>query len=298
MGTDVEIRLADSAGWLLSFAEDRVARFERMWSRFDPESELSALNRASGRPSIVSAATIELLAAAVDGFWRTDGLFDPRIIDSLEAHGYDRSFDRIDPAASVGGGPAPGGPIGRPLTIELLEEVAAVVLPRGERWDLGGIGKGFTADRLVEELWREGAGAVLVNMGGDMRMHGDAFGEPAWTVAIDHPLADGVLAEAHLHEGAVATSSRLTRRWHRRGAEAHHLIDPRTGAPAETDLVAVSVVASSAWWAEVLAKAALIAGRADGTALVERHGCSAVLVGTRTDDVTTVGDHIRLRVGV
>ena len=87
--------------------------------------------------------------------------------------------------------------------------------------------------------------------------------------------------------GAVATSTKLRRHWTRGDRTLHHLIDPRTGEPAESGLASVTVVAGEAWRAEVLAKAAFVAGAADGAALIEAAGATGMLV---TDD----GDVVEL----
>lgn len=296
MGTTAEIRLSSSDEGLLDAAQNRVLDLERRWSRFLDDSEISHVNRSGGSPTIVSGETVRLLSLAVEAHGRTDGLFDPRILEGLVAAGYDRSHELLDAdrqsiESGIGSEPAP---VRSTPDLEVSLDVAtrSVMLGANDRWDLGGIGKGFACDVIVEELWARGAESVLVNLGGDMRMHGPAFGEPAWTVDIDDPWCPGRrVGRAHLTEGAVATSSRARRRWLHEGRRSHHLIDPRTDSPAETDLVAVTVVATATWWAEVLAKTALIAGRRNGLAMIERSGCSALLVGA--DGIcTAVGDHI------
>ncbi|MEZ5166581.1 MAG: FAD:protein FMN transferase [Acidimicrobiales bacterium] len=184
--------------------------------------------------------------------------------------------------------------IASPLEADIDPVIHAVTLPPSDRWDLGGIGKGLACDLLVEELWARGVRQIMVNLGGDLRVHGAAFDEPCWTVQVDDPLDPGtVRADVHLSEGAVATSSRARRRWRHEGRAMHHLIDPRTGLPAETDLVAATVVAASAWWAEVLAKAVVIAGADRGPRLVEQAGCSALLFGA-DGSTERIGDHFRL----
>jgi FAD:protein FMN transferase len=128
------------------------------------------------------------------------------------------------------------------------------------QFDPGGIGKGLAADIVTEELLDAGAAGALVSVGGDVRVRGEAEGT-AWTIAVDDAAHPGVeLVRIGLQDGAVATSSRLQRRWQTRTGAAHHLIDPVTGIPALTPLVAVTAVTADAWWAEVVAKAVLIGG--------------------------------------
>ena len=127
---------------------------------------------------------------------------------------------------------------------------------------------------------------VLVNLGGDLRARGDAPLPHGWVVAVDDPLATGRTGLLAFGEGAVATSTR-----HAAGVVAgrastlHHLIDPRTGAPARSGLASVTVVAGEAWRAEVLAKAAFVAGPDEGARLVTDAGATGLLV---TDDAEVV----------
>jgi thiamine biosynthesis lipoprotein len=297
LGTSVEISLSDDAGSLLDEVEQRLRRLEALWSRFLPSSELSRLNSAMGRPCLVSAETRRVMRTAREGYELTSGVFDPRVLDALEAAGYDRSHEHlhVDSGPLRDADPAHGvrEPLRLPLLVEFDDAVSTALLPIGERWDLGGIGKGMAADFLIEELAGRGVASIMVNLGGDIRVFGEAPGEPCWTVQVDDPLHDRPpLADVHLHHGGVATSSRAKRRWIHDGQHRHHIIDPRTGRPAETDLVAVTVVAGATWWAEVLAKSALILGRRDGRDLIEQHGCSAAMIAA-DGDVVVVGDHVR-----
>lgn len=298
MGTQVEVRLPDEHVRLLPGVEQRVRALERQWSRFLDNSEICQLNDANGNPVIVSPETVRLLTTAITAHELTGGLFDPRVLPALEAAGYDRSHEHLVPNTepfrhvvsrqACGDRPAP-------LSADIDPESALVQLPPHDRWDLGGLGKGLACDILTEELWDLGVRGSLVNLGGDMRMHGDPVDQPCWTVSIEDPEQPGsVVGDIHLSAGAVATSSRARRRWTHEGQPRHHLIDPRTRQPADTALVAVTVVAESTWWAEVLAKAALIAGRAEGLQLLQESGCSAVLIDAE-GEITSLGEHTRLR---
>jgi thiamine biosynthesis lipoprotein ApbE len=144
--------------------------------------------------------------------------------------------------------------------------------------DPGGIGKGYAADLVVSELRAAGAAGVCVNLGGDLRAEGRAPGGGSWVVGIEHPLRPGPAATVTLAGGAVATSSRTRRTWGPDGDRRHHLIDPATGAPADTALAAVTVLAARGWQAEVLAKAAFLGGLDRGRALLTVAGADGLLV--------------------
>jgi thiamine biosynthesis lipoprotein len=137
------------------------------------------------------------------------------------------------------------------------------------RLDLGGIGKGYAVDRACSLLAR--AGDCLVNAGGDLA----AAGGRAWPVGVE---TDAGSITLELRSAALATSGRDRRRWRRGGKERHHLIDPRTGCPADTDLLRVTVVAASAVEAEVLAKALFLAGADAALAEADEAGVPCVLV--------------------
>jgi len=287
MGSSAHLMVTGAGADLLDRARERLTQLEQRWSRFLPDSELCRINAAGGRPVRVSADTAQIVGRSVDAWRLTGGLFDPTVLAAVESAGYDRTFEDLDPDSPVGPvGPAPGCE-----GIEVCEDESGhtVRLPRDVRLDLGGIGKGYAADQLVHELRRWGAEGACVNLGGDVRVSGRSPSGAGWSVGIADPFRDGfdmsVLAVA---EGAVATSSRLRRRWLRGDQEMHHLIDPRTGEPARSTLVAVTVTAAEAHWAEIMAKSALVAGRETGSQLLDAHGLSALLV-THTGDVIRVG---------
>ena len=261
MGTDVHVAVVGGGPNLLQVAEQRIRDLERRWSRVLDTSEISALNGNPGRPVIVSADTFTLVARAVAAWHATGGRFDPTVGPALAAHGYDRDFTDVARATSTAAfsiAPVPG-----PAGIDLLTGVNAITLPVGVTVDPGGIGKGLAADLTAHLLLASGAEGALVNLGGDLRALGRAPSRDGWAVTVDDPIRAGrELLRLAMPEGAVATSSRLRRRWQTTAGEAHHLIDPSTGRPAQTDVVAVTVVAGEAWWAEALTKALFLSGAA------------------------------------
>jgi len=284
MGSECTVTVSShdqrSALPLADRAEAIVRQLESLWSRFLPESELMSLNDHAGSAFGVSPDTFAILGFAVEAWTFTGGLFDPTLLDALIDAGYDRSFDQLQKAADTFGIAESGVRSSPPPTeIGFDPETFSVTLPTGLRLDLGGIGKGRTADIVVSMLERGGADGACVDLGGDISVFGERAEAQPWAVAVDDPAQPGTdLAMIILDEGAVATSSRARRHWRSPAGDAHHLIDPRTGEPATSDLVAVTVVAAEAMWAEVYAKAALIAGSNAGTELLERAGLSALLV--------------------
>ncbi|HWB37701.1 MAG TPA: FAD:protein FMN transferase, partial [Rugosimonospora sp.] len=240
-------------------------------------SELSRLNAAAGTPVRLSPDTFALVEAAVEAWRRTGGRFDPTVLAALCAAGYDRSFELVAADGPAASAPAPAVPgCGG---IALQHDTGMVFLPPGVALDLGGIAKGHSADRAVAALMASGSAGAMADLGGDIRVAGIPPGDDGWIVAVDDPRDPGRdLAVLALGEGAVATSSSTRRRWTRAGEVFHHLIDPATAAPARRGVAAAVVVAGTAAWAEVLAKAALIAGPDEGPALLARSGAPGLLI--------------------
>lgn len=274
MGSAGHLMVVSGAPVLLEQAQRLLAELESCWSRFRPDSELSLLNASPGRWVRLSSPTVALIGRAVQAWGARGGLYDPTVLAALEAAGYDRSFETLEDSARPGTGPVPA-----PGCAGIEIDHDRIRLPPGVRLDLGGIGKGYAADLVAAELIGWGAEGACVNLGGDVRVAGRAPGSAGWTVAVDdHLHPDRDLSWVTLSQGAVASSTRLRRRWRHDGREQHHLIDPSTGRPSESRVAAATVVAAQAHWAEVLAKAAQIAGLAAGSELLRSHGVAGVLV--------------------
>ncbi len=260
MGTEIELLLdaddGERAQSALRAVVEEFERLEAMLSRFRPDSELSQLNR-DGR--ILAPPDLErLVGLALEAREDTGGRFDPTVYDALTRAGYDRSFEQVEPnaAGDNGQGARCGGRVSIDSATGLIE------IEPGFHIDLGGIGKGYAVDRATEIL--AVLGPCLVNAGGDLAVRGDK----PWPVGVE----DGPTLE--LTRGAIATSGRDRRHWRRGDEERHHLIDPATGRPAQTDLLRVTVVASTATEADVLAKTLFLGGEQEAAAA----GVPALLV--------------------
>jgi thiamine biosynthesis lipoprotein len=246
MGSEIELFVDAEDAWQeLDAAEAEFERLEALLSRFREDSELTRLNRVGALDA--SPDTVRVVELALDARIRTGGLFDPTVHDAVAAAGYDRSFELLD-----------GGLADAPAADALTSFTAGGVqidgcrieLDPGVRIDLGGIGKGYAADRAAELLAL--AGPCLVNAAGDIAIRGGS-----WPIGVTNELT------LELSDGALATSGRDRRRWRRNGRDLHHLIDPATGAPADSDLLRVTAFAADAAEAEVLAKWLFLLGEGD-----------------------------------
>lgn len=268
MGTEIELLVeAEDAAGALTAAEREFHRLEALLSRFRDDSELSRLNRlgrlAAG-PDLCEV--VELALAARE---RTGGRFDIRVHDAVVAAGYDRSFELLAAEADVAPS-TPAAVVGRSGGRSGISvQDGEIRLDEGVRLDLGGIGKGYACEHAAAILAT--AGACLVNAGGDI-----ATRAGSWTVSLEtsgEPLTLELSGSC-----ALATSGRDLRRWRRGGRELHHLIDPATGLPAESDLLRVTAVGGDAVEAEVTAKALFLAGAAAGREEADSLGIPALFV--------------------
>ena len=274
MGTEVTVlaragRVGEAAGRARRLFED----WERRLSRFRPDSELAQLNAHAGRPVPVGALLYRVLETALAAARATGGVYDPTMAHQLERLGYDRSFEQL-PASSPRREAA--GPGGGWRTVGMDPAARLVTLPPRVGVDLGGIAKGMAVDAATERLRDAGLGPVMVNAGGDLRVHGRLPGGGDWSIAIDG--RRGRL-RVPLAAGALATSGVARRRWSQAGEPRHHLLDPRTGGPAWTGLWSVTAVAGSCAEAEVAAKVAFVLGRAAGAEFLGGRGLAGLFAG-------------------
>lgn len=256
MGCTVEAQLwtdADGSA-LLSALPSQFERLEAQLSRFRTGSDLMRLNARAGQWTTVSDDLFENVVAAKQAARLTNGLYNPLVLPALIASGYDRSFECIDVAQ-----PDRVGMVGNWQQIHLRRETREVLLPAGSALDLGGIAKGWTAQHLADQLAVEGA--CLISIGGDMAVRGAPNNAEGWRITIAEPDSDQALCQLFLRDSAIVTSGIDYRRWQTRdGQPRHHIIDPRTGQSAQTDVRAVSIVHPHAPTAEAYAKAVLLLG--------------------------------------
>ena len=251
-------------------AQEFIEQSEQRFSRFLHDSELNALNRNAGIWFQVSPEMMEVMTSAMECYRATDGLFNPAILPDLKAVGYTRSMDEI---RSYGADKTTTLHSKTVLAFESIQlDIAQnrILLPAGMQIDLGGIAKGWIAEKAARILAAHSS-ACVVNAGGDMFLIGHPNGK-SWEVVLEDPLDQRHdLLMLLMEDGAVATSSTTKRIWTQGEQVRHHLIDPRSGEPAESCWLSVTVFAPHAVQAETFAKALLIAGPEGAQTLLDKN---------------------------
>ncbi len=266
LGTGVRLVVNDGDLAAARAAVERVLDdVDRAYSRFRPDSELVALNAARGAPVPVSPLLARAIAGALEAARRTGGAVDPTVGRALRLTGYDADFSLIAGTSrpiELRLEPVPG------WSVIAFDAVAhRVRVPSDVELDLGSTGKGLAAD-LCAAAARADSGpdsGVLVSLGGDMATAGRAP-EGGWRILLSEDSRTDALAPGEvvaIEGGALATSSTTIRRWTTAGGVAvHHIVDPRTGLPADTPWRTATVVAETCEAANAASTAAIVLGPA------------------------------------
>jgi thiamine biosynthesis lipoprotein len=250
-------------------ADRELAAVDQACSRFRPDSELTALNAAGGAARQVSELFAALIGAALDAARLTGGATDPTCATALAGLGYDCDFAQVVAAAGGAGQDRPATvaaprPVPGWRQVELDAERLRVRLHGGARLDLGATAKAWAADRCAARISERLGCGVLVSLGGDLAVAGQAPGD-GWRVRVTDDHAAGPEAPGQtvaITGGGLATSSTTVRAWTAGGRAVHHIIDPATGQPAGSCWRTVSVTAARCADANAASTAAIVLGRA------------------------------------
>lgn len=247
---------------------DQFEQWEQALSRFRSESELCELNRRPGIPVVVSQVLWDVFEAARQAEVETRGLVNPLIADALVEAGYDRDFDELRFGVSESLSAFPAGRVPALADVALDPEEQTLRLPAGAHLDFGGVAKGWAAQQAVQSLSL--FGPAMFSAGGDLAVSGPRPGGQPWDIGVEDPFHNTDYLEIlYIERGGIATSGKDYHRWTKRGVNQHHIIDPRTGLPAETDILTATVIAPDAMLAEAFAKAILISGSEAGLAWLD-----------------------------
>ncbi len=275
-----------------------IFKFERQFSRFLSSSELSIFNRSAGQKQRITPEFKNLLEDVQKISIKTSGLFNPFILPSLQAAGYDHSLvagyenDNTDDHSSK--------TVVSMSQLRLGQNWASI--PYGTALDLGGYGKGYLADYLATKL-RSQVNGYWLSLGGDVALGGTDENNSGWKISIQK--ADALDASADVgylitrpnEYFSFATSGVTTRKGVKNNRAWHHLIDPRTLKPAKTDVLLATVGSSSALYADVMASCAVILGSKKALDFLKDKGIKTALLQltkSSSPSVINLGKRIKL----
>jgi FAD:protein FMN transferase len=246
-----------------------VTEFERKYSRFKTDSIISEINREAGVRWVETDAELDSMLSLCDWYhWSTGGAFDPTAMPLIKLWDYHSDQPVVPTDAEISRA--------RELTgwSKVERKPGSVSLPQaGMSIDLGGIGKEYAVDRVIEQSAQWGIREIMVDFGRDIRVAGESPHRGGWRVGLEHPDDPGrCWGGVLVNERAVATSGDYLRGFEIDGRRYGHIIDPRTGRPVENGCNAATVIAQSCTEAGVLSTAALILGRKEGLALISQSG--------------------------
>jgi len=248
-------------------AFDEIKRLEQLLSTWRSDSELSQVNAEAGRRSVlVSRETLEVVVRSLEMAQLTRGKFNIALGPAIEAWSVterqhipdERALERLKSLVDW-------------TSIQIDTKARTIYLPhKGMRIDVGGIGKGYAADRAVEVMKRAGAKGGVVALSGDIKAFGVLPERTGFPVGIRHPREEeSLIGIIDLQDEAISTAGDYERFFERDGVRYHHILDPHTLQPAR-GCQSVTVIAKEGTMADGLDTAIFVLGPEEGMALVER----------------------------
>ncbi len=267
------------------FAE--IQKLDKFLNNFEEDSEISAVSREAGiKPVHVSKETMDLMQKTIGISRITNGAFDPTITPVLKLWKF--SGRPADPSMPPADAIKSALKLVGYKKIKINSNSSSIYLEdKGMELDLGGIAKGYAADKAVAAIKARGIKAALVALAGDIRGYGLSTSGNAWKVGIQDPRPENansekpwedIFASVHLKDSAISTAGDYQRFFIKDGKRYHHIIDPATGYPSDSGLISVSVIAPEGYMADGIDTAILILGAEKGMKLLESMGLDGVLV--------------------
>lgn len=270
MGTEIAHRAyGENAKTAMLKVEKEAERLESVLSRFVKESDVDRINKNAGiKHTEICSETFDILFRALHISKISNGLFDPSLGPLIDLWNYKHSKeapenDRIKEALSFVGY----------SELELDEaNMTAGLRKAGRSIDLGGIAKGYASDCFMEVFKKNGVESAFSNIGGNVSTLGLKPDGSPWRVGIRHPRQDGLIGAVETSGSSVVTSGDYERYFiDSRGRLYHHILNPKTGYPAKSGLISVTVVAESAMDADALSTAVFIAGMEKGLEIMSEY---------------------------
>lgn len=272
MDTVVTVTLYDGGKDTLNGVLDLCSGYEKMFSRTVEESDISRINKSNGEPVTVSDETAGLIKLSLAISEKSEGAFDITVTPLTELWNVNERTavpkdEEIASALKYVGHK------------NVSVDGTTVTVKNGAKLDLGGIAKGYIADKAYDYLKSHGIKNAVINLGGNVKVLGDGK-KGGYTVGIQKPFAENGTAEltVKLSDKTAVTSGIYERFFEADGKIWHHVLDPSTGYPADNGIASVTVIAESSAIADGLSTACLVLGREKGIALAESCGAELIMI--------------------
>ncbi len=244
-------------------AEQEINALERKLSNTIAQSEISAINQNAAKQAVpISDDTLYLLKEAKEMYDFTQGAFDITIFPVAEAWGFTKDIKKVPDEQTLA----------QKLHLVDMEKLqidetnkTAFLQEEEMAIDLGGIAKGYTSDKVNEIFEKNGVTSAVISLGGNVSVLGTKEDGSKWKVAIQDPLhTEGYAGVLYVEDTSVVTSGGYQRFFEENGKKYHHIIDPKTGRPAEAGLLSVTIVCKNGTKADALSTSLFIAGLEKG----------------------------------
>lgn len=238
----------------LNDAADEIERLDALWSISSSDGDIARLN--TDKQATLSDDTIALLKRAQEISASTGGLFACTIEPVMEAWGFTNGNYTVPDDATL------QSLLAHVDDTQIAIDGNTVTIPADVKVDLGGIAKGFTSDRVMELFSADGVTSGIISLGGNVQTLGTKPDGSLWRVGIQDPDdSSGIIATIEVADKAVITSGGYQRYFEQDGTTYHHIIDPRTGMPADSGLTSVTIVSDDGTLADGLSTSLFIMGK-------------------------------------
>lgn len=270
LNTIVTISLYDKQDeMILQGAFDLCRYYENLFSKTIEGSDIYRINHSGGKPTVVSLQTVELLERGIAFGKMSNGMFD------ITAGSITDIWDFTSKEVKV---PSPEEikeaviHVGRgEISIGKGENGGIITVADGIKIDVGAIAKGYIADQITCYLQEQGVKSAIVNLGGNLSLIGKKVDDTPFTVGIRDPLGEAGDYIASINEAdiSIVSSGSYERYFIEDGILYHHILDPYTGYPANSDLAGVTILCKDGIRADAMSTICFLAGKEKGLALAE-----------------------------
>lgn len=280
-----------NGGFILSEANEIMRIFENKLNFYNKDSEISKINENAGKSFVkVSNTTFEIISKSKDYSEMTKGLFDITIAPLVKEWGINSENPRVLDEYKVK----------EMITLVNYEDIildkynlAVKLAKKNQKIDVGGIAKGYIADKLIEFYKLSNVSSAIINLGGNIKILGKKNETNLWNVGIYYPKkhSNTTICSIELEDKSIVTSGGYERAFMNNGEVYHHILNPATGCPAKTDLKSITIISDSSLEGDALSTPLFIMGKYKASDFMKKNKLSGIMV-TEEDEIIISKDLI------